>query len=70
MFSPRLLFHEKIRMLKKLTHAACVCSFRVCSEALAYFISLTSESHREAWNSLLMLLLTRTLRLPDDKAGI
>lgn len=42
--------------------------FRVCSEALGYFISLTSESHREAWNSLLMLLLTRTLRLPDDKA--
>uniref|UniRef100_A0A8C3A047 ARF guanine nucleotide exchange factor 2 n=1 Tax=Cyclopterus lumpus TaxID=8103 RepID=A0A8C3A047_CYCLU len=39
----------------------------VCSEALAYFISLTSESHREAWNSLLMLLLTRTLRLADDK---
>lgn len=39
----------------------------VCSEALGYFISLTSESHREAWNSLLMLLLTRTLRLPDDK---
>lgn len=39
----------------------------VCSEALAYFNSLTSESHREAWNSLLMLLLTRTLRLPDDK---
>ncbi|XP_077432664.1 brefeldin A-inhibited guanine nucleotide-exchange protein 2 [Vanacampus margaritifer] len=39
----------------------------VCSEALAYFISLTSESHREAWNSLLLLLLTRTLRLPDDK---
>lgn len=46
-----------------------VVSLRVCSEALAYFISLTSESHREAWNSLLMLLLTRTLRLPDDKAG-
>uniref|UniRef100_A0A4W4GKR9 SEC7 domain-containing protein n=1 Tax=Electrophorus electricus TaxID=8005 RepID=A0A4W4GKR9_ELEEL len=39
----------------------------VCSEALAYFISLTSESHREAWTSLLLLLLTRTLRLPDDK---
>ncbi|MCI4387426.1 hypothetical protein PGIGA_G00074140 [Pangasianodon gigas] len=39
----------------------------VCSEALAYFIILTSESHREAWTSLLLLLLTRTLRLPDDK---
>lgn len=47
----------------------CVISLRVCNEALGYFISLTSESHREAWNSLLMLLLTRTLRLPDDKAG-
>ncbi|XP_056588700.1 brefeldin A-inhibited guanine nucleotide-exchange protein 2 isoform X2 [Triplophysa dalaica] len=40
---------------------------QVCSEALAYFISLTSESHREAWTSLLLLLLTRTLRLPDEK---
>ncbi|KAJ8265237.1 hypothetical protein COCON_G00143360 [Conger conger] len=39
----------------------------VCSEALAYFISLTSESHREAWTSLLLLLLTKTLRLPDTK---
>ncbi|XP_030624567.1 brefeldin A-inhibited guanine nucleotide-exchange protein 2 [Chanos chanos] len=40
---------------------------RVCREALAYFINLTSESHREAWTSLLLLLLTRTLKLPDDK---
>ncbi|KAL1021211.1 hypothetical protein UPYG_G00010220 [Umbra pygmaea] len=39
----------------------------VCREALAYFISLTSESHREAWTSLLLLLLTRTLRLTDEK---
>ncbi|XP_076840652.1 LOW QUALITY PROTEIN: brefeldin A-inhibited guanine nucleotide-exchange protein 2 [Brachyhypopomus gauderio] len=39
----------------------------VCSEALAYFINLTSESHREAWTSSLLLLLTRTLRLPDEK---
>ncbi|KAG5838550.1 hypothetical protein ANANG_G00224830 [Anguilla anguilla] len=39
----------------------------VCSEALAYFITLTSESHREAWTNLLLLLLTKTLRLPDDK---
>uniref|UniRef100_W5M5H3 ARF guanine nucleotide exchange factor 2 n=1 Tax=Lepisosteus oculatus TaxID=7918 RepID=W5M5H3_LEPOC len=40
---------------------------RVCSEALAYFITLTSESHREAWTSLLLLLLTKTLKLTDDK---
>lgn len=39
----------------------------VCSESLDYFIDLTSESHREAWNSLLMLMLTRTLRLNDEK---
>uniref|UniRef100_A0A674NWG3 ARF guanine nucleotide exchange factor 2 n=1 Tax=Takifugu rubripes TaxID=31033 RepID=A0A674NWG3_TAKRU len=39
----------------------------MCTQALDYFISLTSESHREAWNSLLMLLLTKTLQLPNDK---
>uniref|UniRef100_A0A8C8DD56 SEC7 domain-containing protein n=1 Tax=Oncorhynchus tshawytscha TaxID=74940 RepID=A0A8C8DD56_ONCTS len=39
----------------------------VCSEALSYFISLTSESHREAWTSLLLVLLSGTLRLTDDK---
>lgn len=46
----------------------CVCVLsRLCAEALNYFIHLTSESHREAWNSLLMLLLTKTLQLPKDK---
>ncbi|MBN3299867.1 BIG2 protein, partial [Amia calva] len=40
---------------------------QVCSEALAYFITLTSESHREAWTNLLLLLLTKTLKLTDDK---
>ncbi|XP_053309569.1 brefeldin A-inhibited guanine nucleotide-exchange protein 2-like [Spea bombifrons] len=39
----------------------------VCSEALAYFITVNSESHREAWTSLLLLLLTKTLRVSDDK---
>ncbi|KAH0617655.1 hypothetical protein JD844_016116 [Phrynosoma platyrhinos] len=31
----------------------------VCSEALSYFLTLTSESHREAWTSLLLLFLTK-----------
>ncbi|XP_043945867.1 brefeldin A-inhibited guanine nucleotide-exchange protein 2 [Protopterus annectens] len=39
----------------------------VCSEALAYFITLTSESHREAWNNLLLLFLTKTLKIPDER---
>uniref|UniRef100_A0A8C8DDZ6 SEC7 domain-containing protein n=1 Tax=Oncorhynchus tshawytscha TaxID=74940 RepID=A0A8C8DDZ6_ONCTS len=34
----------------------------VCSEALAYFISLTSESHREAWTSLLLVRIPKTTR--------
>lgn len=40
---------------------------RVCSEALAYFITVNSESHREAWTSLLLLLLTKTLKISDEK---
>ncbi|NXC22307.1 BIG2 protein, partial [Corythaeola cristata] len=39
----------------------------VCSEALAYFITVNSESHREAWTNLLLLLLTKTLKLSDEK---
>ncbi|KAL4665821.1 hypothetical protein H8959_000070 [Pygathrix nigripes] len=39
----------------------------VCSEALAYFITVNSESHREAWTSLLLLLLTKTLKINDEK---
>uniref|UniRef100_A0A3B1IVE6 ARF guanine nucleotide exchange factor 2 n=1 Tax=Astyanax mexicanus TaxID=7994 RepID=A0A3B1IVE6_ASTMX len=58
---------SKPNLLKQETSSlACMC-FQGHGEALAYFISLTSESHREAWTSLLLLLLTRTLRLSDDK---
>ncbi|XP_028926127.1 brefeldin A-inhibited guanine nucleotide-exchange protein 2 isoform X2 [Ornithorhynchus anatinus] len=39
----------------------------VCSEALAYFITVNSESHREAWTNLLLLLLTKTLKINDEK---
>uniref|UniRef100_A0A8C5QNF6 ARF guanine nucleotide exchange factor 2 n=1 Tax=Leptobrachium leishanense TaxID=445787 RepID=A0A8C5QNF6_9ANUR len=39
----------------------------VCSDALAYFVTVNSESHREAWTNLLLLLLTKTLRVSDEK---
>lgn len=39
----------------------------VCSDALAYFITVNSESHREAWTNLLLLLLTKTLKVSDEK---
>ncbi|KAM5134853.1 brefeldin A-inhibited guanine nucleotide-exchange protein 2 [Mantella aurantiaca] len=39
----------------------------VCSEALAYFITVNSESHREAWTNLLLLLLTKSLKVTDRK---
>lgn len=41
--------------------------FSVCTEALAYFITVNSESHREAWTNLLLLLLTKTLKINDEK---
>ncbi|KAJ6665619.1 hypothetical protein lerEdw1_001989 [Lerista edwardsae] len=39
----------------------------VCTEAMAYFITVNSESHREAWTNLLLLLLTKTLKVSDEK---
>ncbi|GAB6029023.1 Brefeldin A-inhibited guanine nucleotide-exchange protein 1 [Chamberlinius hualienensis] len=40
---------------------------RVCHEALEYYLSLPSDSHREAWTSLLLLLLTKLQRMPDTR---
>ncbi|XP_071807234.1 brefeldin A-inhibited guanine nucleotide-exchange protein 1-like isoform X1 [Asterias amurensis] len=42
----------------------------VCRDALEYFNSLDSESHRAAWKSLLVLLLTKVLRMSDDRFKI
>ncbi|XP_049341647.1 brefeldin A-inhibited guanine nucleotide-exchange protein 1 isoform X2 [Astyanax mexicanus] len=39
----------------------------VCSDAVAYFLTLTSESHREAWTNLLLLFLTKVLKISDDR---
>ncbi|XP_020613851.1 brefeldin A-inhibited guanine nucleotide-exchange protein 1-like [Orbicella faveolata] len=42
-------------------------SVRICKDALYYFLSLESSSHRDAWTSLLLLLLNRLLKLDDDR---
>lgn len=42
----------------------------VCSEAVAYFLALTSESHREAWTNLLLLFLTKVLKISDERVRI
>ncbi|KAG5672238.1 hypothetical protein PVAND_002380 [Polypedilum vanderplanki] len=39
----------------------------VCKEALEYFLALQSEPHREAWTSLLLLIMTRLLKMPDQR---
>jgi len=36
---------------------------------VAYFLALTSESHREAWTSLLLLFLTKVLKLSDERVS-
>ncbi|XP_001356246.2 brefeldin A-inhibited guanine nucleotide-exchange protein 1 [Drosophila persimilis] len=40
---------------------------QVCKEALAYYLSLQSEAHRDAWTSLLLLILTRLLKMSDAR---
>ncbi|XP_039270898.2 brefeldin A-inhibited guanine nucleotide-exchange protein 1-like [Styela clava] len=39
--------------------------YSVCLNALSYFSSLTTETHRDAWTPVLLLLITRTLRLEE-----
>ncbi|KAM7451901.1 Brefeldin A-inhibited guanine nucleotide-exchange protein 1 [Porites harrisoni] len=42
-------------------------SLRICTDALRYFLSLESSSHRDAWTSLLLLLLNRLLKLDSER---
>lgn len=41
----------------------------VCKEALEYFLSLRSEPHRDAWTSLLLLIMTRLLKMTDQQVS-
>lgn len=41
----------------------------VCKEALEYFLSLQSEPHRDAWTSLLLLVMTRLLKMPERRVS-
>lgn len=40
---------------------------KVGKGALCYFISLQSESHRDAWSSLILLFLTKVLKLKTEQ---
>ncbi|CAG9761800.1 unnamed protein product [Ceutorhynchus assimilis] len=42
----------------------------VCQEAFDYFLQLQSEAHRDAWTTLLLLVLTRMLKMPDDRFAV
>ncbi|XP_030763056.1 brefeldin A-inhibited guanine nucleotide-exchange protein 1 [Sitophilus oryzae] len=42
----------------------------VCQEGFDYFLQLQSETHREAWTSLLLLVLTRMLKMPDSRFAV
>ncbi|CAK8690782.1 unnamed protein product [Clavelina lepadiformis] len=39
---------------------------RTCQVALKYFCSIATESHRESWTNILLVLLTRLLRLNQE----
>ncbi|KAL3867743.1 hypothetical protein ACJMK2_040601 [Sinanodonta woodiana] len=43
---------------------------QVCSSSLEYYMSLQSDSHRDAWSSLILLILTRILKMSDDRFRI
>lgn len=41
----------------------------VCKEGFEYFLTLQSEAHRDAWTSLLLLVLTRLIKMPDQRVS-
>ena len=49
---------------------SCIFHYRVNHDALQYFMSLQSESHREAWCNIMLLMLTRTMKLGDERVSM
>lgn len=41
--------------------------FRLSHDALEYYVTLPSESHREAWSTVLMLMFMKFLQLTDEQ---
>ncbi|KAI1295380.1 Brefeldin A-inhibited guanine nucleotide-exchange protein 1 [Halotydeus destructor] len=39
----------------------------VCLTAFEYFLSLEAEMHREAWSPVIILIVSKLIKLPDDK---
>ena len=42
----------------------------VAAEALDYFLNLGNEAHRDAWTPILLLLLTRVLKMTEDRFAV
>ncbi|KAL6423933.1 hypothetical protein ACFW04_009702 [Cataglyphis niger] len=42
----------------------------VACEALEYFLALANEAHRDAWTPILLLLLTRILKMSDNRFAV
>jgi len=43
---------------------------RITNESFEYFHHLESASHRKAWTSVLVLILTKLLQLDDDRVSL
>ncbi len=41
----------------------------VCKGALSYFLTLLPGAHLDAWTSLLLLIITRVYKMPNDKVS-
>jgi brefeldin A-inhibited guanine nucleotide-exchange protein len=43
---------------------------KICQNALQYYMVLPSESHRESWDNIILLLLTKIFKLETSKVII
>lgn len=44
--------------------------FRLTRESLEYYVTLQSESHREAWTAVLILIFTKFLKLNEERVKL
>jgi brefeldin A-inhibited guanine nucleotide-exchange protein len=42
----------------------------LCNSSLEYYLTLENEMHRDSWTSVIILIMSKLLSLPDDKVSL
>ena len=62
------MFPQIVPIIPSFEESVVFCS--IAKESMAYYTTLESSKHRDAWTSLMVLVFTKLLKLDDDRVSL